>query len=168
MSNKVTNSVKQIIGECNRLLNDTESCGYTNIQAISTRLKEEMELLQKIFNDTPGEEYKISQQKMVVENMGIQLEYMARVSLGMYDERFKMRNYANKIYADMKDKFSDYMYNVGIDYIILSEYSELTKWALQFYRRSTHLLFEVDEEDKKMIERIIQVLTPKEGVVVNE
>ena len=161
MGNRVTNSVQQILAECTNILESAEGTEYVDVKTIAKRLKEESELLHNMFENEPGEDIKISNQKSIVENVGIQLEYMLRVRLGKFDSRFKMRNYANKIYTDMKDLLSWYVFNDGSDATTLAEYSSLTKWALQYYRRSTHLVFETDEEDERMIKRIVEILNQK-------
>jgi hypothetical protein len=156
---KVVNSVQQIVAECNKMLAQTEECEFIDVKSLAKTLKDESEELEKLYNEHPDEEREISMKKSLVEGTAIRLEFYMDVRLGLYTERRKLRAYAETLYKDCRDVCDELSTKKGMkDSAGLLEWGSLTRWAIEFYARSYHVIFETDEDDEQMIKKIVEAM----------
>lgn len=154
--NKVVNSVQQILEECNSMISQVEDCEFIDVKSLAETLKRECEELKKLYEENPDKERDIRIKKVQVEDIAIKLEFYMYVRLGLYADRYKMRNFASNLYDDTKDICFIVCKSKDENSEQILAWSRRTKWALSFFARSKHILFEVDEDDQKRIRDITE------------
>lgn len=143
---KVVNSVKQICAECDSILSITDDCEYVDVLSLAQTLREEKSNLLNIFTLHPENTMEIDRQKSKVESIAIRLEFYISTRLRQLSERYSLREEAVLLYDFCRQVTLDVAEKGDKENLLT--WSKYTKWALQFYARSTHILFELDEEDK--------------------
>lgn len=151
---KKCDSVKQIIDTCNTLINDCKDSECVDVNSLASTLKEECTKLQVMFDEDAGNTTALNIQKNIVEDTAIRLEFFLRVRHNLYEERNKMRDFAAKLYEDTRQATMEVSKKEGTTPAEMVEWGERTKWALKFYARSKHILFETDNEDEVQIRSI--------------
>lgn len=154
--NKVVDSVQQIVTECNYMIEQTIDCEYIDVKLQAQGLREKCDKLKELFDNTPEKEREIRMAKASVENSALTLEYYMYARMKLYEERYKFRQFASKMYQDLRCIF---LKSSKEDCV---SWGPLVKWALDFNARSQHILFEVDEDDEVMIKRITEKLNEEE------
>lgn len=151
---KKCDSVKQIIDTCNLLISECKDSECVDVNSLVKTLKEECDVLQRIFDEDAGNTSVLNIQKNIVEDTAIRLEFFMRVRFGLREEENKLREFAAKLYEDTKQATLELSRKADVNPIELAEWGERTKWALKFYARSKHILFVVDNEDEMQIRSI--------------
>lgn len=151
---KKYDSVKQIIDTCSTLMEEGMNSECFDVRSLTCTLKEECETLEKMFKESPDKVRELNIQKNTVENTAIRLEFFLRVRHNSFVERNKMREFAEKLYTDTRQATLEFAKRENVSPIELNEWGTRTKWALEFYARSKHILFEVENEDEIQIRGI--------------
>ena len=144
----VYNSVQQIMAEVNEMINLTEECEQLDIKMLASNLKEEADKLYALWNSNPEKEREIEAMKVKVEETGIRLEFYIVRTLHELEDRYNRRKEAEKIYNYCRLKvltLKDATEKEVLDWSIYS------RWALKYYARSLHILFELEDADMKCI-----------------
>lgn len=152
---RVVNSVNQILNECSTMLEKVENCEYVDVSGLAKSLRDECKSLKEIFDNTPDKESEIKIKKQTVERLAIKLEFYMSVRMNMYNDRRSLRNYAATMYSDCRNLTLAINGKPGISSEELVYWGSMTNWALKFYSRSMHVIFETDEDDEKHIKDII-------------
>lgn len=164
----VVDSVQQIVNECKEMLAHTEHCEYYDILSLGKTLREEVGILEQLFEFTPGETDKIKAQKQVVERLAIRLEFFLMVRMHLYQERKQLRDFAGKFFNDCKD-ITSILNKKG-----KSSERELLKWAghtgyaMSLYARSLHIVFELSDDDNECIKMITAEMNNAKEDFINE
>lgn len=153
---KVVNSVQQILGECKRMLEQTAGCEYIDVMSLSKTLTEECEILRQYFDLSPEDESNIRKQKQKVERLAIRLEFYMFVRLGLYKDRKSLRDFAGTLYTDCRSLTLALNGNSAASSKDILYWGANTNWALSFYGRSLHVIFETDEDDDRHIKDIVE------------
>ncbi len=153
---KVVNSVQQILGECKRMLEQTADCEFVDVTSLSKTLSEECEVLRQYFDLSPEDESNIRKQKQTVERLAIRLEFYMFVRLGLYKDRKCLRDFAGTLYNDCRSLTLAINRNSAVSDRDILYWGANTNWALSFYGRSLHIIFETDEDDDKHIKDIVE------------
>lgn len=151
---KVYNSVQQIIDTCKEMIDIGIESECLDVNSLAITLKDECIDLQNTFNETPEDIRTINIKKRNVEDTAIRLEFFLRVRLGLFEDRNKMREFAEKLYEDTRNKTMGLSRRKDITPMLLNEWGVHTGWALKFMSRSRHILFEVTNEDELKIRSI--------------
>lgn len=159
---KVVNSVQQILGECKKMIEQTDGCEYVDIKGLAKSLGEECEVLRQYFELSPEDERNIRNQKQKIERLAIRLEFYMSMRLGLYKDRKKLRDFAGTLYTDCRG-ITMVLYGSGADKTNVIEWAANTNWALSFYSRSLHIIFETGEEDEKKIKNITENMKIMKG-----
>lgn len=159
---KVVNSVKQIVEECDRMIELTKDTEYLDIKGIVVTLTEKKNELFELFDKSPDKLKEIECLKAEVESLAIRLEYYLSVRMNEYTERRKLRAYAHKLYNDTREACLIYAKERSGDKYGITAWGVKAQWALTLYNRANHIIFELDEEDERMIKDIIQSLSKGE------
>lgn len=154
---KVVNSVKQIVDECNKMLKLANSTEYVDIRSLAKTLEEQCSELSTMFDNEPNNTDGIRKKKFEVEHTATRFEFLLYVRQRDYAERYNLRQFAKRIYDDARVRLLTLSSNGGSKEDV-AEWSERTKWALKFYERSLHIVFETDDEDESKIKEIIESL----------
>lgn len=152
--NKKCDSVQQIIDTCSKLVTEGEESECVDVQSLTKTVKEECSILSTIFEEDPSNTQRINIQKSVVESAAIRLEFFLRVRHNSYVEQNKMREFAEKLYMDCRALTIELSRDKDVNPIEFNEWGVRTRWALDFFARSKHILFEVDNEDELQIKSI--------------
>lgn len=152
---RVVNSVQQIVRECESMLAKTEDCEYVDIKSLAKTLTDECNDLKEFFERFPDKTLELSAKKQTVENTAIRLEFYMCARLNLYEDRYKLRKSAGVMYDDCKRILCRMSVDKEANRDELLYWGTKTKWALSFYGRSLHILFEISDEDEKIIEEII-------------
>lgn len=155
---KVINSVQQILSECESMLTQVSDTEYMDIKCLAKTVQEQCEKLKALHTESPEKEREIAAQKVMVESAAIRLEYFMSIRLDMYTDRKKLRKYAEKVYIDCRDRAMKEAASTQSGPATIGAWGERTKWALGFYARSKHILFEADEHDENMLKDITVAL----------
>lgn len=151
---KKCDSVKQIIDTCSKLLEESKNSDCIDVRSLASTLEEECKTLDTMFKEHPEQVRELNIQKAKVENIGIRLEFFLRVRHKVFEDINKMREFAEKLYEDTRHATLVLAKKEGVNKVELNEWGTRTKWALEFYARSKHILFEVDNEDEVQIRSI--------------
>lgn len=164
MSAIITNSVQQINTECNEMLNIAESMPFIDIGIMARDLKDLLKLLNDVFDTSPDNTTELNKRKTEVEIKALQLEYYIQCRSDFYRERYKLRNFANVLMEDIRNIFLAKSKRIKESGTVLqpnnSTNVDALKWADYFsyatklYNRSNHILFELTDEDEKMIKTL--------------
>ena len=152
---KVVNSVQQILAECDGMLSQTKDCEYLDIMSLARTLAEECNSLKQFYELTPDDEVSIKGQKQKVERLAIRLEFFMAIRLGLYKDRKDLRDFAGTLYADCRNITMALSRKDTLKRDLV-RWGSYTNWALVFYSRSLHILFDADEEDNKQIKDIVE------------
>ena len=163
MGEMVTNSVQQILSSCESMMEESKGVEYVDIWSLTYSLKTQTDELKRVFDTEPENEKLLQAKKQIVEATAIRLEFYLAVRLGLYTDRYKMRKYAQKLYQDTRQIAIMISKDESQSGIVVDEWGARTRWALKFYARSQHILFEVDEEDEKKIKEIIDAMNALKG-----
>ena len=155
---KVVNSVKQIIEECDKMIEFTKDTEYLDVKSIEKTLATKKDALWKLFDETPDKTHEIEKLKTEVESLGIRLEYYLSVRMNKYTDRRKLRLYTHKLYNDTREACLLYSRENPNDTYGITAWGVKAQWALSLYARANHLIFELDDEDENMIKDIIGTL----------
>ena len=162
---KVINSVQQICTECKNMIEQTKDCEFIDVKSLAGTLQEACNKLTDLFNTSPDKERLIASQKNTVENIAIRLEYYMDVRMGLYTDRRKLRKFAESLYNDLRDICN--LVALGKSTYKkedVVEWGSKAKWAISLLARAQHIIFELDEEDEKMIKSLIEDIKEfKEG-----
>ena len=151
---RVYNSVQQIIDTCDEMIKFGLDSECVDVHSLSVTLKERCSELKKMFEENPSDTRNINIQKRIVEDTAIRLEFFLRVRMGLYEERNKMRGFAEKLYEDTKQKTIELSKRKEISPVVLNEWGVRTGWALKYLSRSRHILFDTTNEDEIQIRSI--------------
>jgi hypothetical protein len=154
--NKVVNSVGQILGECTLMLDKVDGCEFVDVNSLAKTLKEQQINLEVLFSEHPEKEREVSIAKAQVENTAIRLEFYMDVRLGLYTDRRKLRRFAETLYNDCRSICCELSANHDTPPSELVEWGARTRWAIEFFARSQHIIFETDEDDDAMIKSIVE------------
>ena len=155
--NKVVNSVQQILSECNSMIKQTDDCEFIDVNSLAKTLREQCDELKKLFDESPEKEHDIMTRKASVENTALRLEFYMDVRMGLYSDRRKLRKFAETFYNDLRDICSEItMRSSDYPNAVVVEWCARTRWAIDFYARSQHIIFETDAEDEKTIKTIVE------------
>lgn len=163
--NKVVNSVQQILSECKSMIEQTDDCEFFDVNSLACTLKEQCNELKELFDESPEKERDIITRKALVENTALRLEFYMDVRMGLYSDRRKLRKFAETLYNDLRGICSEIAMRSG-DYqdAVVVEWGTRTRWAIDFYARSQHIIFETDAEDEETIKTIVEEMKKfKEG-----
>lgn len=164
---RVTDSVQQILKSCESMIEETRNVEFVDIWSLANTLKIQSGELKNLFETDPANEKGIMAKKQAVEATAIRLEFYMYTRLGTYEERYKLRKYAKKIYEDCRLITLQLAKDKSVSGIELDEWGSRTRWALAFWSRSTHIIFETDEEDEKHIKDIVESIKRVEGAIEN-
>ena len=151
---KVVNSVKQIVEECDSMLRYAEDTEYLDVKGIAKTLTDAKNELSKLFDETPDKFKEIEMAKANVEAIAIRLEYYLSVRMDKYTERRKLRVFAAKMYDDVREACIAYAKENPDDAVGITKWGVTTNWALTFYSRANHIIFELSDDDENMIKNI--------------
>lgn len=163
MGEMVTDSVQQILRSCNSMIEETKGVEYVDIWSLAHTLQVQADELSTVFDKTPGDDKTIAAKKQIVEATAIRLEFYMAIRLGVYQDRYKLRQYAKKIYEDTRNVALMIAKDKDVDGVTVDEWGARTRWALKFYSRSQHVLFEVTKEDEKKIKEIVDAMNVMKG-----
>lgn len=152
-----SDSVLQICSECEQIIQKAEEAPYINIEIAISNLRSSLDSLRKVFDETPGDTAKITTLKAVAEKNAIILEELCYHQLGLYEERVKLRRFADKFFIDVRDIFEEV--SKTADQSVIFKWAHIVNWALMFYAQSKHILFTVDEEDQEYIKSCTRDIT---------
>lgn len=164
---RVTDSVQQILRSCDSMVEEAKDVEFVDIWSLANTLKLQCAELQRIFDESPDNEKLLQAQKQKVESTAIRLEFFMAVRLGVYKDRYNLRQYAKKMYDDCKLITLQMAKDSSIDGITINEWGARTQWALKFYSRSLHVLFDTNDEDDKKIKEIVEGMKNVKGVLTN-
>ena len=89
-------------------------------------------------------------------------EFYLAMRLGLYAERYNLREESKSVYEFCRQVTLDTADVKNIDNLL--SWSAYTKWALKFYARSLHIIFECDEKDKLNLNTIRHLMgTERKG-----
>lgn len=151
---KVYDSVQQIVETCAEMISNSLDSEFLDVRSLANTLQDECEDLKKIFDDTPADTRLINIKKRIVEDTAIRLEFFLRVRMRLFEDRNKMREFAEKLYQDTKQKTMELSKQSDISPIVLNEWGVRTGWALNFMSRSRHILFNTTNDDELQIRGI--------------
>lgn len=155
--NKVVNSVQQILSECNDMIKQTDGCEFIDVNSLAKTLREQCDELKKLFDECPDKERDIMTRKAAVEHTALRLEFYMDVRMGLYSDRRKLRKFAETFYNDLRNICSEIaMRDRDYPDAVIVEWGARTRWAIDFYARSQHIIFKTDEEDEKIIKTIVE------------
>ena len=163
MGEIVTDSVQQILRSCDSMIKETNGVEYVDIWSLARTLQTQANELSEVFDKTPGDEKTLAAKKQVVEATALRLEFFMAIRLGIYEDRYKLRKYAKKIYEDTRNVALMVAKDESATGVLIDEWGARTRWALKFYARSLHVLFEVDKEDEKKIKEILDAMNAMKG-----
>lgn len=155
---RVTDSVQQILSECKDMLNETKNCEFVDIYSLSRTLEKQCNELRQVFDFSPDDEQLLKAKKQAVEATAIRLEFYMVTRLGVYEERYKLRQYAKKMYEDCRYITLQLAKDQSINGMTVETWGAWTNWALGFWSRSLHILFETSEDDNRKIKEIVENL----------
>lgn len=155
---RVTDSVQQILSECDDMLKETKNCEFVDIYSLSKTLQQQCNELRQVFDFSPENEQLLAAKKQVVEATAIRLEFYMVTRLGVYEERYKLRKYAEQMYKDCRLITLQLAKDQSIDGMTIDSWGARTNWALAFWSRSLHILFETDDDDNRKIKEIVENL----------
>lgn len=153
---RVVNSVQQILGECKKMIEQTSGCEYVDVNSLSKTLSDECDILRQYYELSPEDESNIRKQKQTVERLAIRLEFYMSVRMGLYKDRKDLRAFAGTLYSDCRKLVLALNSKGDSDHKDVISWGANTNWALSFYSRSLHILFEADEEDTNRIKSITE------------
>lgn len=151
---RVYNSVQQIIDTCSEMIEFGLDSECLDVRSLTLTLKEGCQELKNMFDENPADTRNINIKKRIVEDTAIRLEFFLRVRLGLYEDRNKMREFAEKLYEDTKQKTMELSKRNDISPVILNEWGVRTRWALNFMSRARHILFDPTNDDEIQIRGI--------------
>ena len=151
---RVYNSVQQIIDTCSEMIEFGLDSECLDVRSLTLTLKEGCRELKNMFDENPSDTRNINIKKRIVEDTAIRLEFFLRVRLGLYEDRNKMREFAEKLYEDTKQKTMELSKRNDISPVILNEWGVRTRWALNFMSRARHILFDTTNDDEIQIRGI--------------
>lgn len=152
---KVVNSVQQILAECDSMLDQTKDCEYLDVLSLSKTLSSECNTLRQYYELSPDDEASIKSQKQKVERLAIRLEFFMAVRMGLYQDRKGLRDFSGTLYEDCRS-ITLTLSKTNAAQRELVVWGSYTNWALAFYSRSLHILFETDSDDDKQIKNIVE------------
>lgn len=155
---RIINSVKQITDECTAMIASAADTEYVDVKSLGETLNRELQELNTLYDEHPEMDLDIASKKSEVEATAINLEFYLDIRMGLYTERRQLRNFAAKFYNDLKDICAIASRTEGYPDAELVEWYTRAKWALGFYARSQHIIFECDDEDNKKIEFITKCM----------
>ena len=154
----VTNSVIQIKNECEKLLSLNDEFASIEGAIAATDLKEKLKILTDLYEENPSATTKIGECKIIVEAHALRLESILAARCKYARDNYELRQFAKKLYADMKSLQIVISGDAGIDkaerLLIVNE----LKWVLVFYNAARHILFELDAEDEERIKNIVMLM----------
>ena len=153
---KVVNSVQQILQECRSMISKTDNCEFVDVTSLAKSLESECALLENYFELSPEDEASIKKQKQVVERLAIRMEFFMSVRLHLYENRYKLRSFSSRLYKDCKDLTLALNAKKDVPDRELISWGANTHWALAFYARSMHVIFETGDDDEKHIKDIVE------------
>ena len=151
---KVFDSVKQITEACNELIKEGKTSECLDVQSLTKTLEDECAKLNELFDKDPTATGVLNVAKVEVERIAIRLEFYLRVRMELFVDRNKMREFAEKLYLDCKQITLELSKDDKCSKRSLGEWGTRTKWCLNFYARSKHLNFVIDNEDELNIKTI--------------
>lgn len=173
MSVVVTNSVKQIKTECDQLINVAGTLPYIDVGIMARDLKDMLKELTDFFDSYPEKERELNMKKTMVEIKAIQLEHLIQCRVNEFRERHKLRGFSTLLLEDVRSVFKDKVKkiketgtvvkkkdDVNVDALLWSDYFN---YAVKLYNRSNHILFEIDNEDERMIKLITEEIKTYRG-----
>lgn len=152
---QVYNSVQQIVEECNKLIDFTEECEYQDVNLLASSLKEKSKNLKELFDSNPEKEKEINTLKVEVEELAIRLEYYVAQRLNEMVGRYRLREEAGAIYEYCKQRVLT-LKNASEKEVL--DWSIYSRWAMNYFARSLHVLFLVEEEDKDILNAIRKMM----------
>lgn len=159
---KVVNSVKQIVDECNNMLQLASSTEFIDVRSLAKTLEEQCTELSALFDNEPDNTDSIRRKKSEVEHTATRFEFLLYVRQKDYSDRYNLRQFAKRMYDDTRTRLLTLSSNGGSKEDV-AEWGDKTKWALKFYERSLHIVFETDEDDEKRIKDIVESLKREVG-----
>lgn len=150
----VYNSVSQITTECNKLIELGKECEYLDIRSMVQRLIPTLTDLQEYFNTHPRDTRGIEERKSKVEEIAIRTEYFIAHRLKEFVERNNLRDEAKELYAKCRDRLITISKNDDTSKEEILFWTGSARWALNFYARSLHILFEKTEKDIEKMKEI--------------
>lgn len=154
--NRVVNSVQQILTECNSMIEFTKDCEFFDVKSLAKTLEEKCSMLKDLYDNSPDKEHEIAMAKAEVEDVAIRLEFYMDVRMGQYTERRKLRKFANTFYEDIRaicQEVSIHPEKYTKEQVL--HWGTEAKWAISFYARSLHIIFETDDDDNTKIQEIV-------------
>lgn len=142
----IYNSVQQISDECDKLIELGKECEYLDIRSMIASLIPAVTELKEYFDVHPEDTRGIEERKNRVEEMAIRAEYFIAHRLKEFVERNSMRDEAKEIYAFCRQRLLTAMRSDASKDEVLF-WSGIAKWAMQYYVRSLHVLFEKTQDD---------------------
>lgn len=154
--NRVVNSVQQILTECNSMIELAKDCEFFDVKSLAKTLEEKCAMLKDLYDNSPDKEREIAMAKAEVEDVALRLEFYMDVRMGQYTERRKLRKFAGTLYEDLRticQEVSVHPDNYTKEVVL--HWGTETRWAMDFYARSLHIIFETDDDDNKNIQEIV-------------
>ena len=142
------NSVQQIVTECNNMIKISRECEYQDIKLLASTLDVKVKELKELFDSNPEKEHEIETLKISTEEIAIRLEFYVAHRLHELVDRYELRKEAKKIYDYCRRKVLTLKDATEEEVLNWSMYS---RWAIKYYARSLHILFEEVESDKEII-----------------
>lgn len=155
---RVTDSVQQILAECKDMLEEAKNCEFVDISSLSLTLEKQCEELRQVFDFSPDNKELLQAKKQVTEATALRLEFYMFTRLSLYEERYKLRQYAKRMHDDCRLITLQLAKDNTSNGRLVEEWAARTNWTLSFWSRSLHVLFEASEEDNAKIKEIVQNL----------
>lgn len=155
---KIVDSVQQIISKCDEMLNIARDSEFLDVQSISKTLTFECNELKVLFDEHPENTLQLNKQKQKVERLAIRLEFFLSVRMNEFTYRKRLREMAAKLYEDCRDCSLRLSRDKSIPTEVLCEWGTRTVFALNLYARSTHIIFEISEEENNKIRDIVDAM----------
>lgn len=144
----VYNSVQQIIMESNKLIELSKDNQSITIQALSKTLKDDCLSLNDLYQNHSDNRNEIDKMKCNLESVALRLEFYLSINNKELKERKELRDEAKSIYEFTRGLTAELFKSNKIDDKDVINWTKLNRWAMHFYIRSLHILFEEEEEDK--------------------
>lgn len=155
---KVVNSVRQIVQECEELISQGISSEFIDVRGLAETLKTECVSLQTLFDNNPEKEFDILRKKREVEALAIRLEFYLNVRLGLFAQRKTLRAFVATLYQDCREAAFKVISEPSSSNDTVTLWASRMMFANNLLSRSKHIIFECSQDDSNRIKEISTAL----------
>ena len=152
LAEKEINSVKALTEKCEEMCRDAEDYESIILSTLSKQVKDSVREMQEEFNKERYDNKTLELLKQNVDRNAILMEYHLQAVCSKYKDIYMKRAYIENFCQQVCGKTKAItLGRITADNLVWSSYA---KAMLQLKRRSLHLIFELTEEDVRLVEDI--------------